>query len=100
MEDAADNGETSRSHPGRSERQSPAPWVSTDDLECELWNAIAEDCSGTFDEDEVGFTEEIEERFSMEDEVSDEAEERGLLFRQLSLIRPQLAELLRAAPEV
>ncbi len=94
MDDTMDEDEATETQFIQSAQQGPADWVSTDNLECEVWNAIADDCATTCDEVDVGSYDEIGEPSSVEDEFADEAEERGCLFRQLTRLRPHLAELL------
>jgi hypothetical protein len=73
----------------------PPGWITTDELETELWNAIMEDSSGSCDEDEV--FEEIEDTLD-DGDYEDEAEQRRSTLRLLSDMRPQLAELLGGSP--
>jgi hypothetical protein len=57
----------------------PAAWVRTEDLECELWNAIAEDFSQPLDE--VTDYDDDEDLVLLGDEFEDEEELRGSLLR-------------------
>jgi hypothetical protein len=66
--------------------------VRTEILECELWNAIAEDFSRPLDE--VTDYDDEEDSLLLEDEFADEEELRSNLFRQLADLRPALGALL------
>lgn len=70
----------------------PATWVRTEDLECELWNAIAEDFSQPFCE--VPDHDGEEDSLLFGSDFADEEELRGSVFRQLADLRPGLGELL------
>jgi len=82
--------EAGRSHSGPSVERSPAAWVRTEELEIELWNAIAEDFSQTLES--VSEYDCDDEPSSLEDEFSDEHELRGIVFRQLADLRPELGD--------
>ncbi|MGB7548578.1 MAG: hypothetical protein WBM14_12575 [Terracidiphilus sp.] len=89
------NGEADRTPRPQSLEYDPPDWISTDQLETELWNAIMEDSSGSCDEDEV--FEEIDDSLD-DDDYEDEAEQRRSTLRLLSMMRRQLAELLGGPP--
>jgi len=75
----------------------PYDWITTDQLETELYNAIMEDSSPTT-EDEDGNFAEIDDCLGAEDDDENEDQERRSLLRLLGLLRPQLAELLGGPP--
>lgn len=82
--------EAGRSHSGPSVERGPAAWVRTEELEIELWNAIADDCSQTLDS--AADCDCDDEPLSPEDDLSDEDELRGIVFRQLAILRPELGD--------
>ncbi len=92
MDNTEVNEKMSRSHSGPSHERGPAAWVRTVDLECELWNAIAEDFSqplnAVTDYDDDG------DSLTLGEAYADEAELRDSLFRQLADLRPELGGLL------
>lgn len=92
MDDGEDREEAARNHSGPLNERGPARWVHTQILECELWNAIAEDCSGPLDED--ADYDGDDDPGILVDEFEDEEELRGSLFRQLAHLRPELGALL------
>lgn len=92
MDDAEEREEEGRNHSGPSDQRVPAAWVRTEELECELWNSIAEDFSRPLDE--VPDCDGDEDPLPVEDEYADEEELRNSVFRQLSDLRPELGELL------
>jgi hypothetical protein len=92
MDDGEEREEAGRDHSGPPNGKGPAAWVRTEDLECELWNAIAEDCSGPLDED--ADYDGDDDPVILEDEFEEEEELRGSLFRQLADLRPELGALL------
>lgn len=92
MDDGEERDEAARNHFGAPNGKEPAAWVHTECLECELWNAIAEDCSQPFDED--ADYDGDDDPVILEDEFEDEEELRGSLFRQLADLRPELGSLL------
>lgn len=92
MDNEDDREEAGRNHSGPPNGGSPAHWVHTQILECELWNAIAEDCSQSFDDD--ADYDGDDDPATLEDEYEDEEELRGSLFRQLADLRPELGALL------
>ncbi len=98
MDDAEEREEAGRNHSDPSDERVPAAWVRTEDLECELWNAIAEDFSQPFSE--VQDYDGEEDPVLLGDEFEDEEELRGSLFRQLSDLRPELGELLSVSLSV
>jgi hypothetical protein len=71
----------------------PPIWITTDQLETELFNAIMEDSGGVTDDEEGDF-DEIDAHFDNQDDEEDEAEHRRSTLRLLALMRPQLAALL------
>lgn len=66
--------------------------MRTDILECELWNAIAEEFSKPGDE-LLDYDDEVEPP-TPEEDLDDKSELRGSLFRQLADFRPEVADLL------
>jgi hypothetical protein len=92
MDDAEEREEGGRNHSGPPDERGPASWVRTEILECEIWNAIAEDFSRPFSE--VPDYDDEEDPVPLGDEFADEDELRGSLFRQLSDLRPELGALL------
>jgi hypothetical protein len=95
MDETKDSNGADRTPQPQSLECDPPDWVSTDQLEAELWNAIMEDSSGSCDEDEV--FEEFEDTLD-DDDYEDEDEQRQSTLRLLSIMRPQLAELLGGPP--
>ena len=83
-----------RKDSGPKDGRAPASWVKTEILECELWNAIAEDFAPPLDEG-VEYDDE-DEFLDPEEEFADEDEMRNSVFRQLADLRPNLADLLSA----
>ena len=75
----------------------PVGWMTTDELEAELFNAIMADSSGTGDEESEEF-EDVDDHFDSDEENEDEAEQRRSALRVLATLRPQLAELLGGPP--
>ena len=71
-------------------------WISTDQLETELFIAIMDDSKGIPDGEDLDI-QDIDEYFDHDDK-EDETEQRRSTLRLLALIRPQLGELLGAAP--
>lgn len=96
MDDAEDREEVGRNRSGPPDGRRPAAWVRTEELECELWNAIAEDFSRPLDE--VADCDGEEDCLPVEDEFADEEELRDSLFRQLADLRPELGDLLSEPP--
>jgi hypothetical protein len=74
----------------------PAAWISTEQLEDELFNAIQEDYSGSCDDEAFDDSDDMFEVDDLDDEDEDE-QRRGTL-RLLSIMRPKLAELLGGPP--
>ena len=96
MDDAEERKEAARSSSGPSGQRGLAAWVRTEDLECELWNAIAEDFSQPFDE--AADYDDDEGSLSLEEEFADEGELRDSVFRLLADLRPGLGDLLSEPP--
>jgi hypothetical protein len=92
MDNGEQREEADRNHSGPHKGKGPAAWVRTEDLECELWNAIADDFSRPFDE-EADY-DGAEDPVLLGDDFEDEEEMRGSLFRQLADLRPELGALL------
>jgi hypothetical protein len=92
MDDAEEREEAGRNRSGPHDGRGPAAWVSTEVLECEIWNAIAEDFSQPLDADAE--YDDDENPLPLEDEFEDEEELRDSLFRQLADLRPELGALL------
>lgn len=92
MDNGEERDEAGRNHSGPPKGKGPAAWVRTEDLECDLWNAIAEDFSRPLDE-EADY-EGDEDPVLLGDDFEDEEELRGSLFRQLADLRPELGALL------
>ena len=74
----------------------PLHWMSTEQLEIELFNAIVEDSTGVTDDENLDF-DEVDVYFDEADE-EDETEQRSSTLRLLALMRPQVVELLGAPP--
>ena len=79
-------------------RFNPPDWISTDLLETELWNAIAEDSAGCTDEEIDNFDDEFEDSLDICDDEYDEEEHRRSAFTLLIGTRPLLGELLGGPP--
>jgi hypothetical protein len=92
MDSEEEREEAGRNHSGPPSGKGPAAWVRTEDLECNLWNAIAEDFSRPFDEE--ADCDGDEDPVLPGDDFEDEEELRGSLFRQLADLRPELGALL------
>lgn len=92
MDDAEEREEAGRNRSGPPDGRGPAAWVRTEVLECEVWNAIAEDFSRPFDE--AADYDDDADPLPLEDEFADEEELRDSLFRQLADLRPELGALL------
>lgn len=92
MDNGDEREEAGRNHSGPPNGKGLSAWVRTEDLECDLWNAIAEDFSRPLDE-EADYDGD-EDPALLGDEFEDEEELRGSLFRQLADLRPALGELL------
>lgn len=97
MDDGEEREEAGRNHSGPPNGRGPARWVRTEDLECELWNAIAEDFSQPSDEDAE--YDGDEDPALLGDDFEDEEELRSSLFRQLADLRPELGALLSRAQD-
>ena len=76
-------------------RYDPPDWISTDQLETELWNAIMEDTTGCTDEDIDNYDDAFEDSLGLDD---DEEEQRRSTFTLLVGMRPLLGELLGGPP--
>jgi hypothetical protein len=72
----------------------PPNWISTEQLDAELFNANIEESKGFTGDEDLDLVE-IDEYFDEEDNEG-EAEQRRSTLRLLSLMRPQLVELLGA----
>jgi len=94
MDNAEVSEETGRNYASPPDEIGPAAWVRTEDLECEPWNAIAEEFSRPTDE--VTDCDDEEDPLTLDEEYEDEEELRCSLFRQLADLRPDLADLLSA----
>jgi hypothetical protein len=75
----------------------PVGWISTDELEDELFNAIMMDSLARGD-DESEEIEEIDDFFEGDDDYEDEGERRRALLSLLGTLKPDLAELLGGPP--
>jgi hypothetical protein len=84
-----------RTEQSQSMEYDPPDWITTEQLEIELWNAIMDDSSGSCDDDEA--YDEIEDTLD-DDDFDDKDEQRRATLRLLSIMRPQLAELLGGPP--
>src|ERR1017187_774976 len=73
MDETMGEDGTGRTEQAQIVEYDPPDWISTDQLETELWNAIMDDYSGSSDESEV--FEEIEDTLD-DDDYEDEAEQR------------------------
>src|ERR1017187_9598104 len=74
----------------------PPDWISTDQLDTELWNAIMEDSRGNATVEPENREEEFDVWLDEEDLDSSEAEQRESSFNLLIDIRPLLGKLLGA----
>ncbi len=85
--------------PRRAVTHDPPDWITTDQLETELYNAIMTDSAASPNEEDGNFAE-MDEYFAGEAEEAeeDEAERRRSLLRLLGLIRPRLTDLLGGPP--
>jgi hypothetical protein len=92
MDDAEMREEAGWNRSGSHVERGPAAWVCTEVLECELWNAIAEDFSQSLDI--VADYDDDGESLTVDEVYVDEAEMRDSLFRQLADLRPELGDLL------
>src|ERR1022692_3287782 len=72
----------------------PPDWISTDQLDTELWNAIMEDTRSTATNEPENWKEEFDVCLTEEDLDSSEAEQRQSSFNLLIDMRPLLGELL------
>ncbi|MGA3133837.1 MAG: hypothetical protein ABSD59_24000 [Terracidiphilus sp.] len=75
----------------------PPKWITTDQLDAELYNAVMED-SSAFSDNEDGAFAEIDEYFEEDDDCEDEVEERRSILWLLGQMRHHLAELLGRPP--
>ena len=75
----------------------PVGWMTTEELEAELFNAIMADSSATIDEESEEFGE-VDDYLDGDEEFEDEAEQRRSTLSLLATLRPQLAELLGGPP--
>jgi hypothetical protein len=75
----------------------PVDWITTEELDRELFNAIIADSSASSDEECDDF-EEVDDYLGGDEGHEDEAEQRRSTLRLLATLRPQLAELLGAPP--
>jgi hypothetical protein len=73
----------------------PPAWITSEQLNADLFNAIMENSSGITGEEEGDF-EEIDAYFEDDYDEEDEADQRRSALRLLALMKPQLAELLGA----
>lgn len=92
MDVGEEREEAGRNHSRPPKGKGPADWVRTEVLECELWNAIAEDLSRLLDE-EADYDGD-DDSVLLGDDFEDEDELRGSLFRQLADLRSELGYLL------
>lgn len=83
--------------PGQVSTYDPPSWITTDDLEAELFNAIVDDTFSIPGIEDDAYAE-IDDHFGDDDDFEDEAEERRSILRLLGLLRPQLADLLGGPP--
>jgi hypothetical protein len=72
----------------------PPDWISTDQLDTQLWNAIMEDTRGNATDEPENWKEEFDVCLDEEDLDSSEAEQRQSSFNLLIDMRPLLGELL------
>jgi hypothetical protein len=91
MNDMNSEGQNNTEHE-RVAVYDPPDWITTEQLDAELFNAIMEDSSGITGEEEGDF-EDIDAYFDDEYDEEDEAEQRRSTFQLLVLMRPQLAAL-------
>ncbi len=79
-------------------RYDPPDWISTDQLDSELWNAIMEDTPGCSEEDLDNCDDRFEGLLDAEDDEEDEEEHRRSTFTLLVGMRPFLGEILAGPP--
>lgn len=88
---------TRKSHnntrPERATAYEPPGWITTDELESELYAAIVDESSANLVKEDSSFAE-IDDYFARADDAEDEHGHRRALLRQLGLLRPQLDEPL------
>ncbi|MGA2351341.1 MAG: hypothetical protein ABSF70_12980 [Terracidiphilus sp.] len=73
----------------------PIGWISTEELEDELFNAVMMDFSTRIDEEAF---EEVDDYLDGDEEFESEAEQRRSTLTLLATLRPRLAELLGGPP--
>jgi hypothetical protein len=96
MDDTSNRDPGQRTERRRSTECKPANWITTGQLDTELWNAIMADSSTSCEESED--FEEIDDYLGNDEEYEDEADERRATLRLLAPLRPHLAELLGGPP--
>lgn len=97
MKDSHDPDEESTSEPRytAAPRYDPPEWISTEQLDTDLLNAIIEDTPRYADEDIDDYDDGFDESLDVEnDEEDDEEEHRRSTFTLLVGMRPLLGELL------
>ena len=87
-----------KTHCSEVPRYDPPAWISTDQLETELWNAIMEDTPGCTDEDIDNYDDGFEDSLDEDDDDDDEEEQRRSAFTLLVEMRPLLGDLLGGPP--
>jgi hypothetical protein len=75
----------------------PVGWMTTDELEAELFNAIMADSSASSDDESEEF-DEVDDYLDGDEEYEDEVEQRRSTLSLLATLRPRLAELLGGPP--
>lgn len=95
MDDMTNRNFSQDFHPRQAAHCDPPAWISTEQLDCELWNAIMEDASGICDGDFGEIDTCIDGEYEAEEE---ESEQRRATLQLLTQMRPRLAELLGGPP--
>ena len=95
MDKEMDKGGAGRSSQPQCAEHDPVTWISTEQLEDEIFNAIQEDYSGSCDDEAY---DDSDDYMFEADDFEDEDEQRRGALRLLSLMRPKLAELLGGPP--
>ena len=91
-EDTMDLGEQGECKSPKQGIDKPPAWMSTEQLETELFNGI-QDTSSVRDGDMEAYAD-FDEDLDVEEEYEDEDERRRSTLRALSTVRPELAALL------
>jgi hypothetical protein len=79
-------------------RYDPPDWITTEELDVELFNGIMEDSSGSAMDETGDWESEPDDFLEAEDIYASEAERRQSAFNLLIGMRPLLGELLGGPP--